>query len=81
MLKNEFRLAERQGIHLEVTAAREWLLTQNDQPEFGARPLRRILGRYVREPLANFLLTQKKAGHATVVVDRGGDGLTFSFRS
>jgi len=82
MLKNEFRLAERQGIHLEVTpAAREWLLTQNDQPEFGARPLRRILGRYVREPLANFLLTQKKAEEATVVVDRGGDGLTFSFRS
>jgi ATP-dependent Clp protease ATP-binding subunit ClpA len=82
MLKNEFRLASRQGINLDVTpAAREWLLAQNTQPEFGARPLRRIIDRYVREPLANFLLTQKKAEQATVVVDRGGDGLEFRFNS
>jgi len=33
-----------------------WLLAQNDEPQFGARPLRRIIRRYVREPLADFLL-------------------------
>jgi ATP-dependent Clp protease ATP-binding subunit ClpB len=82
MLKNEFRLAGRQGISLEVTpAAREWLLAQNTKPEFGARPLRRIIGRHVREPLANFLLTQKKAEHASVVVDRDGDRLAFRIDS
>ncbi len=78
MLKTEFRLAGQQGIELQVTpAARAWLLAQNDQPEFGARPLRRIIGRHVREPLANFLLTEKKADTATVVVDSDGAGLDF----
>jgi ATP-dependent Clp protease ATP-binding subunit ClpA len=32
------------------------MLAQNDEPEFGARPLRRIIRRSVREPLADFLL-------------------------
>ncbi len=36
MLKKEFKLAERQGLALEVSQnARTWLLEQNDQPEFG----------------------------------------------
>lgn len=59
MLKKEFKQAEQQGIMLTVNEeARDWLLAQNDQPEFGARPLRRIIARYLREPLADFLLQQ-----------------------
>jgi ATP-dependent Clp protease ATP-binding subunit ClpC len=79
MLKKEFGLASKQGIDLELTqAAKEWLLAQNDQPEFGARPLRRIIGRYLREPLANFLLSSPNRDEATtVVVDGGPDGLHF----
>jgi ATP-dependent Clp protease ATP-binding subunit ClpC len=80
MLKKEFRLAANQGIDLSLTgAAKEWLLAQNDQPEFGARPLRRIIGRYLREPLADFLLSQPRdAGQQTVLVDANDDGLQFS---
>jgi ATP-dependent Clp protease ATP-binding subunit ClpC len=78
MLRNEFRLAGRQGIDLQVTPeARAWLLAQNDQPEFGARPLRRVIGRYLRERLADFLLTEKKADEVKVVVDSNGAGLEF----
>ncbi|MDT8306324.1 MAG: ATP-dependent chaperone ClpB, partial [Anaerolineae bacterium] len=78
MLKNEFRLARQQGIELRVMPdARTWLLGQNDQPEFGARPLRRIIGRHLREPLANFLLTEKKGDSAVVVVAADGAGLDF----
>jgi ATP-dependent Clp protease ATP-binding subunit ClpC len=79
MLKQEIRLAEKQGILLDVTfEAKEWLLAQNDQPEFGARPLRRIIARYLREPLADFLLTQKKkVGKTTVIVDADNNGLHF----
>jgi ATP-dependent Clp protease ATP-binding subunit ClpA len=79
MLKKEFGLASKQGIELELTqAAKEWLLAQNDQPEFGARPLRRIIGRYLREPLANFLLSSPNRDKATtVVVDSGPDALKF----
>jgi ATP-dependent Clp protease ATP-binding subunit ClpA len=79
MLKKEFRLAAKQGIDLELTpAAKEWLLAQNDQPEFGARPLRRIIGRHLREPLADFLLSKPRQSKKTlIVVDVGTEGLQF----
>ena len=82
MLKKEFRLAANQGIDLTVTsAAKEWLLAQNDQPEFGARPLRRIIGRYMREPLADFLLSQPQgAAQQAIVVDANEEGLLFSLK-
>jgi len=58
MIAREARLARAQGIELEVTpAARAWLLAQNNEPGMGARPLRRILQRNVREKLADYLLT------------------------
>jgi ATP-dependent Clp protease ATP-binding subunit ClpC len=80
LLKREFRLAARQSIELEVTrAARDWLLAQNDQPEFGARPLRRIISRHLREPLADFLLSQEKRTQAAISVDADESGLTFSY--
>ncbi len=83
MLKKEFRLAANQGIELAVNeAAKEWLLAQNDQPEFGARPLRRIIGRFLREPLADFLLSQPRgAGQSTIAVDANEEGLLFSISS
>ena len=78
MLKKEFRLAERQGLTLALSpAAKAWLLAQNDQPQFGARPLRRIIARHLREPLADFLLTETTDGGATVTVDAGHEGLAF----
>ncbi len=81
MVANEKKMASRQGIELEILpGAKTWLLAQNDQPEFGARPLRRIIGQYLREPLADFLLSQP-AGRAVgqVVVDGDEDGLHFTF--
>ena len=80
MLKTESRLAERQNIRLNVTPdARRWLLAQNDQPEFGARPLRRIISRHLREPLANFLLSQSRPESAVVEVHAGNGALQFEF--
>jgi ATP-dependent Clp protease ATP-binding subunit ClpC len=78
MLKKEFRLAAGRGLDLEVTdATRTWLLAQNEHPEWGARPLRRIIQRHIREPLADFLLAQDPPPGTTVHVDAGKDGLTF----
>ena len=48
--------------------AKQWLLTKNKQPQYGARPLRRIIARYLREPLANFLLSQKRRTDKTIVI-------------
>ena len=82
MLKKEFKLAGRQGIELQITSeAKRWLLAQNDQPEFGARPLRRIIARNLREPLADFLLSQEHKGQSNVLVDAGSDDLEFVFES
>jgi ATP-dependent Clp protease ATP-binding subunit ClpC len=78
MLKKERRLAAGSGIAFEVSeAAKEWLLAQNDRPEWGARPLRRILRRYLREPLADALLRRPPAAGTTMWVDAGPGGLTF----
>jgi ATP-dependent Clp protease ATP-binding subunit ClpC len=57
LLKKEQKLLDARDLTLDVTeAARTWLLSQNDHPEWGARPLRRILRKWVREPLADYLL-------------------------
>ncbi len=78
MLKKELKLAASQGISLSITpSAREWILAQNDQPQYGARPLRRLIARHLREPLADFLLSQKRADNVWIVVNVKGAGLVF----
>jgi ATP-dependent Clp protease ATP-binding subunit ClpC len=64
MLKKETALVAGRGLRLEVNEdARTWLLAQNEHPEWGARPLRRILQRHIREPLADYMLkTDPKPG-------------------
>jgi ATP-dependent Clp protease ATP-binding subunit ClpA len=54
------------------------MLTQNDHPEWGARPLRRIIRRYLREPLADHLLAAEPQPGTTVRVGASEDALTFS---
>ena len=80
LLKKEIKLAEQQGLKLEITpAARQWLLAQNHEPQYGARPLRRLIARHLREPLADFLLTQKRGnGAAAITVSTQNDQLSFA---
>ncbi|CAG0993365.1 partial ATP-dependent Clp protease ATP-binding subunit ClpC, partial [Anaerolineae bacterium] len=75
MLKKELKLAGERGLTLDVTeAARVWLMSKNDHPEWGARPLRRILQKYVREPLADYLLDKNPAAGTKVTIDvEGGE--------
>jgi ATP-dependent Clp protease ATP-binding subunit ClpC len=81
MLKKEARLLEARGLRLEISdAARAWMLAQNDHPEWGARPLRRIIQRYLREPLADRLLAADPAPGAVVSVDASDAGLAFTVR-
>lgn len=70
MLKKENRMAEERGLKLTFTdKAIQWMLDQNDEPEYGARPLRRIIRRSVREPLADFLLKSNPGAGTDVVID------------
>jgi ATP-dependent Clp protease ATP-binding subunit ClpC len=79
MLKKEAKLLESQGVSMEISeAARDWLLAQNDHPEWGARPLRRIIQKYLREPLADWILATAPKSGARVAVDVGEGGLKFA---
>jgi ATP-dependent Clp protease ATP-binding subunit ClpC len=78
MLDKEQKLLDARELTLDVTEeARTWLLAQNDHPEWGARPLRRIIRKWVREPLADHLLTSDAPPGTTVRIDAGDGGLTF----
>jgi ATP-dependent Clp protease ATP-binding subunit ClpC len=79
MLKKEAKLLEARGLSLDVSdAACTWMLAQNDYPEWGARPLRRIIGRYLREPLADYLLASDPKPGTKIRVDTDGAGLAFA---
>ena len=75
------RLVE-QGLTIDLSlAARRWLAEKGFDAQFGARPLRRALQRYVESPLSKKLLQGEfKAGDVVYVdVDStGGEELVFS---
>jgi ATP-dependent Clp protease ATP-binding subunit ClpC len=70
------RLRE-QGVEILLTdAAREWLADKGYDPQFGARPLRRALQRYIENPLSIQLLGgELEAG--TIVADVKDDAIVF----
>ena len=79
-LKGEARMAQERGLKLEFTeAAVQWMLEQNTEPEYGARPLRRIIRRSVREPLADFLLRVNPPVGTSLRVDAASDGTSLQF--
>ncbi|PJF27288.1 MAG: hypothetical protein CUN53_04630 [Phototrophicales bacterium] len=80
MLKKEAQMGAERGLTLEFSeSAVEWMLAQNDEPEYGARPLRRIIRRSVREPLADFLLRANPPAGTKVTVNTTPDGTGLQF--
>jgi ATP-dependent Clp protease ATP-binding subunit ClpC len=79
LLKKENKMALDRGLELTFTDnAIDWMLEQNDEPEYGARPLRRIIRRSVREPLADFLLRANPPAGTVVTIDANDAGLSFA---
>jgi ATP-dependent Clp protease ATP-binding subunit ClpB len=70
--------AGRLGITLDVSPAAEaWLAARGYDPDFGARPLRRVLQREVGDRLAVLLLQGDFEAGDTVRVEVAGDQLSF----
>src|SRR5512143_400868 len=68
-----------QGLFIELTeAARGWLARQGYDPNFGARPLRRALQRYVESPLSVKMLKGEFKVGDTILVDANAEGVIFS---
>jgi ATP-dependent Clp protease ATP-binding subunit ClpA len=62
-------LLREQGLELQVDApVVPWLAQQGYEPEYGARPLRRLLRRRIENPLATELLEERFLGAAAVQV-------------
>jgi ATP-dependent Clp protease ATP-binding subunit ClpB len=76
--KLEERLAER-NLKLSLTdAARAHVARVGYDPDFGARPLKRVLQREVADPIALKLLSGEFRDGDTIVVDASPDGLVFT---
>jgi ATP-dependent Clp protease ATP-binding subunit ClpC len=70
------RLQE-QGVELSLTdAAREWLADKGYDPQFGARPLRRTLQRYIENPLSIQLLSGE-VNKGALIADVQDDAMIF----
>jgi len=77
----ENRLAEHK-VGIELTArAKSWLAREGYDPVYGARPLRRVIERYVENPLSTRLLRGELKEGDVVKVDVVNDRLTFRTRA
>ena len=71
------RLAQNHQLTLKVDeAARAWLAEKGYDPDFGARPLRRVIQRELLNPLAEQLLRGDEATATAVQVSADENGLT-----
>ena len=80
MARLQSRLAER-GISLSLDeVAQNWLAAQGYDPQFGARPLQRVIQNKVQNPLAEALLDGRFQDGEVIAVglDQATDRLTFN---
>ena len=78
-----FARVEDLGIGIELSqAAKEFLVEKGFDPQFGARPLRRAIQKYVEDPMAEAILTNDLQEGAKITVDHkaGDEDLTFKTR-
>ncbi len=68
------RLAERRLSLVVTPAAEQWLARTGYDPDYGARPLRRVLQRNVEDPLALAILEGRFLDGSIVTVDVDEDG-------
>jgi ATP-dependent Clp protease ATP-binding subunit ClpB len=73
------RLLEDRKIALTLdAAARDWLAEKGWDPAYGARPLKRVIQRYVQDPLAEMILAGDVSDGDRVAISAKGNVLTFN---
>ncbi|ODR98238.1 ATP-dependent chaperone ClpB [Methyloceanibacter superfactus] len=78
-LKRLAKLLADRKITLELDdQAKDWLGTKGYDPAYGARPLKRVIQKYVQDPLAEMVLAGKIHDGETVKITAGKDGLMFN---
>ena len=70
------------GIEIELTdEAKNFLVEKGFDPQFGARPLRRAIQKYVEDPMAEAILTNDLEEGAKITVGYSGEGEELSFKT
>lgn len=73
-----YKMLKDNGVELRVTDdARNFIADVGYDPQFGARPIKRVIQRYLLNDLSKALLAQTVNRDKPIVVDKKGDGLTF----
>lgn len=73
-----YKMLKDNGVELRVTDdARNFIADVGYDPQFGARPIKRVIQRYLLNDLSKALLAQTVNRDKPIVVDKRGDGLTF----
>jgi ATP-dependent Clp protease ATP-binding subunit ClpB len=73
------KLLEDRKIAITLDAkAREWLADKGYDPAYGARPLKRVIQKYVQDPLAELILSGQIKDGEKVKISAGRDGLAFN---
>lgn len=73
------KMLERNGVTMEVTpAALKFLAEEGYDPEFGARPVKRVIHRLVLNRLSKDILAQKVDKERPIIIDVKDDELMFT---
>ena len=77
-IKGIQKMLEDNGVTLQMSdEAIDFLATAGYDPEFGARPVKRAIQRYLLNDLSKKLLSQEVNREKPIIVEREGDGLKF----
>jgi ATP-dependent Clp protease ATP-binding subunit ClpB len=72
------KMLKASNIEAELTeAAVEWIAEQGYDPQFGARPVKRVLQKYILNELSKRILAGTINAEKKIVVDREGEELVF----
>ena len=72
------RLAERDMVLVPDDSSVAWITEKGCEPEYGARPIRRAVEKYVEDPLALALLSGEFKGAKEIKISAGKDGIVFT---
>ena len=71
-------MLEKQGISIDITdAALDWLAENGYEPQFGARPIKRLLQREVMNDLAKSILAGTIEKGKNIIIDANENGIFF----
>lgn len=78
-IKSVQKMLADNGVELKLSEhAVDFLSQVGYDPEFGARPVKRAIQRYLLNDLSKKLLSQEVDRSKPIIVDAGGSGLVFS---